>query len=195
VPKRSKREVVPVPEVGGTLSRKDLLRMLEKMDKPELHRFIKENKIKTAVISPFSTKEEWIKDIMFHIYGVTDDYTVSPAARRKNKELGLEGGSVFGHRMGSRKAVMDRRIHEGVLIEDLVEELLTKFDTIKDARHARREITKHLFYLPKRRRISIIWTLTPDSKKNHVIGVFDPMGSGQKKDAHINRLKRKIEKK
>lgn len=169
---RDKRKDVPTSKVKE-MNKKEFRRMLEKMSKPELHQFIKENKIKSATITPFSTKDDWVKEIMFHIFGDEDKYLISSQMRERNAELGFKGASIFGHRVGSVKAVMDRRFHEGVLIENLIEELMDKFEMIKDEKQAYRLIKNHIFYLPKKRRISIILTLTPDPERNHVVGVFD----------------------
>jgi len=157
-------------------------RMLEKMSKPELHRFIKENKAmfkKKVTITPFSIKEGWIVQIMEAIFGIKDKYRVPKGRKRRNREIGLTGSSIFGHRLGSMKACMDRRIHEGVLVNDLADELMEKFEIVKDERHAKKIINKYVFSLAEEAKISIIYTLRPDPSKNHVIGVFDEMKMGK----------------
>jgi len=166
----SKRKSEMTPE--------EFRRMLEKMTKRELHQFIKDNKqiLKGKVlISPFSIKEKWISEIMWAIFGVRDEYIISKNLQKRNWEIGLRGASAFGHRLGSIKACMDRRIHEGVLIDDLAEELVDKYEMIKDEDQAKKMIHKHIFSLPEKAKISIILTLRPDPSQNHVIGVFDEM--------------------
>lgn len=166
-----------------------LRRFLTRMNKSELHVFIKKNKI-PAHIGPYSTKEGWIEEILYHFFRI-EKYKPSKKRRRFNKELlanqNKVGHSVFGHRIGSRRAYMDRRLHQGVSIDELAKELYEEFDSYPSVNQAFWAIVRYLLWLPAARGISIMILLKPDPKDSKVHLLFDD-------GLPLPKIKRKIRK-